>query len=219
MARIPAHGAFPAWALPMVIYQVKDVRQEINTSFLRVLRQHQASCEKGVYGWYVLTQDVRNSFQFEVTSCCEERIYLYIGTVTAKEGKSVTSRFIGELFGAQISTDKHKSFDTDFTVSCAIDFLVEKGLDVHFHVLDDDITREVEIARKRKPILQKVTSQKVSLRPEIKKKIRTDVALTKQIEEVGDEVKRLLGQRLAAETDRQSKILVETATPGHQKAV
>lgn len=162
------------------------------------LRRHQVCCERGVYGWYVLARDVETAFQFRAAPNHEERIYLYIGTVTDKEGKSVTSRFIGEFFGAQISTDKHKSFDTDFAVSCAVAFLCQKQLDVYFHVLSAEKNREVETARSKDPILQKVTPKSVCLRPEIKRRIRSGTDLGKEIQELGVELEKLLKHRLTA---------------------
>ena len=159
----------------MVIYQVNGAeRLRIDASFLKTLKGEQVKCIKGVYGWYILSGDLdklglTNDFPEER----DKRIYLYIGTVAGGCVSSVTSRFIGELSGAQISTNMGANFDTDFAVSLVIVFLGDNGIDVYFDVLSETHgnVEEVRIGREKQPILQEVKRGKLSLHGDIKKKI------------------------------------------------
>jgi hypothetical protein len=156
----------------MVVYQVHGNEVvRIPKCFLEKM--------KGVYGWYVLREDL------EILGCefqratsdqgnrTPQRIYLYVGSVGDGPRRSVSARFVGELLGAQISSDQQKSFDTDFAVSCVIELLCEKGMNVYFDVLSDvhGNAEEVRIARDKQPILQKVTSRRVCLHSDIKRRM------------------------------------------------
>lgn len=155
-----------------VVYQVhgKDV-VTIPACFLKR--------RKGVYGWYVLAKDVEmlgpvyRTSDSDHANSTPERIYLYVGTVKDDPRRSVAARFVGELLGPQMSSDKHQSFDTDFAVSCVIEFLCEKGVDVYFDVLSDSHghDEEAKIAREKQPILQKVKLKQVCLHDDIKRRI------------------------------------------------
>jgi hypothetical protein len=159
----------------MVIYQVNGAeRLRVEASFLKILKEEQVKCIKGVYGWYILSTDLDklcpgNDFPEEG----DQRIYLYVGTVKGGCVSSVTARFIGELSGAQISTDKGAKFDTDFAVSLVIAFFCEKGIDVYFDVLSETHgnVEEVRIGREKQPLLQKEKRGRLSLHDDIKKKI------------------------------------------------
>ncbi|PYV70033.1 MAG: hypothetical protein DMG97_20335 [Acidobacteria bacterium] len=155
----------------MVVYHVGGTEFTVDTTFLEVAKQEQAKEIRGVYGWYILPKDL---IRLGLQSRTDQPTYLYIGTVTDKRLKSVTSRFLGELCGAQVCTDKEgKKFDTDFAMSCVITFLCEKGVDVYFHLLCEKCGQsyEVGIARNVKPVLQRVTPKTVRLHPSIRKEI------------------------------------------------
>jgi hypothetical protein len=186
----------------MIVYQVlgnEIVR--IPPSFLKR--------RKGVYGWYVLRQDLELlGPEFKLSTSNEpngtpERIYLYIGTVKGGPRRSVAARFVGELLGSQISTDMQKSFDTDFAVSCAVDFLCQKGMDVYFDVLGDvhGTDEEMRIARDKRPLLQKVTAKKVFLHTDIKRKMAgtllDEKTLEAEIVAVGEAVLRRLKEAIS----------------------
>ncbi len=172
----------------MVFYQVGDAELKIDASFLNVIKHEQAKEIRGVYGWYILSKDL-SKLDIQVKTL--ERQYLYVGTVAGRCLKSVTSRFLGELCGAQVCTDKFgKKFDTDFAMSCVIAFLSEKGIDVYFHVLSEDYgrNREVEIARRVKPVLQTVTKNSVRLNSCIKREIVKQKVRSEDFEALGQAV-------------------------------
>ncbi len=181
----------------MVVYQVHGTeRQKIEASLLKTMKDEQIKCIKGVYGWYVLSDDLEKLDPEYGVLDKNKRIYLYIGTVTDAPMSSVTSRFLGELYGAQISTDKGSKFDTDFAVSLVIAFLCEKEIDVYFEVLSEihGIEEEVRIAQQEDPILQTVSARRVQMRPDIKRAI-VEKTLAEEIEAVGTVVLGMLGAR------------------------
>ena|SRR5437660_7662076 len=183
--------------IKMVIYQVHGTeRQKIDASLLKAMKDEQIKCIKGVYGWYILSDDLKKLDAEYGALDKSKRIYLYIGTVTGTHMSSVTSRFLGELYGVQISADKGSKFDTDFAVSLVIAFLCEKEINVYFDVLSDThgIEEEVRIAQREDPILQAVSAMRVKLRPDIKRAI-VEKTLAEEIATVGTVVLGRLGAR------------------------
>jgi hypothetical protein len=123
----------------------------------------------------------------------------------------VTARFLGELVGAQISSDKHgEKFDTDFAVSLAVAFLSDRGIDVYFDALSDvhGATAEVKIARRERPLLQTVSSSRVKLSSDFKRRIpsdnagRAETVMGNEVEAFGqallDRIKKRLGEHAPA---------------------
>jgi hypothetical protein len=145
----------------MVIYDVNGTTLQVDASFLATAKKQQTKGIKGVYGWYVHSGDLS---KLGLEPGANPKIYLYVGTVTNKPLKCVTSRFLSHLCGANVETDgKGKKIDTDFAMSCVIAFLPEKGVDVHFHILNPSFgaENEVKAAHCVKPVLQEVSSGKV----------------------------------------------------------
>jgi hypothetical protein len=182
----------------MIVYQVQGTELlRIPTPFLKRM--------KGVYGWYIQRSDAQmlcpgieacTSDQSELQA---ERIYLYIGTVTAGPRRSVAARFAGELLGSQICSDnKLQKFDTDFAVSCVIEFLSAKGINVFFDLISDQhgSDEEIKIARVRQPILQRIRgTRQLWLHEDVKRTI-TENNIEQEIEAVGPVVLRRLRERL-----------------------
>lgn len=160
----------------MIKYIVNNTKINIDAYWLSGINNEQIKCVRGVYAWYIFEGG--------------KKIYLYIGNTKENVCSSITSRFLGELSGPQISTDKGKSFDTDSTVSACIGFLVAKDYDIYFEKLSDNIEDEVSIAREKKPILQKVTENRVCLDNNIKVKINDN------IEGAFDNIKKELLKRI-----------------------
>jgi hypothetical protein len=180
----------------MVVYDVNGTRFEVDASFLAIARKQQTKGIKGVYGWYVQAGDLS---KLGLEPRTDQKIYLYVGTVTGKPLKCVTSRFLSHLCGTNVETDgKGKKFDTDFTMSCVIAFLSEKSVDVHFHILDQNFgaTNEVKMAQKVMPVLQKVTPGKVQLHSDIKGAINGKLT-DNDLVSLGDAVVRRLGRALS----------------------
>jgi len=129
-----------------VIYRAGNRPVEIDMSgfWLFNAKKEQLRYEKGVYGWYI----------------CEDnkKIYIYIGKSQAAFS-SIASRFLGELCGPQVTTNKGKSADTDFRVSLTIALLTSMGYDVYFEHLSFKPEDEGDFIRKYKPILQNSKSK------------------------------------------------------------
>ena len=143
----------------MIIYKTKEAEIKLNIPWLSQIKKEQIKCLAGVYGWYFISDGVKK--------------YLYIGTNTDARFSSVTSRFLGELCGPQITTDKGKSLDTDFALSSCLGFLNEKGYNIYFEKLSDipGKKEEIRIAKEKNPLLQKITEKRVCLNKNIKLKI------------------------------------------------
>jgi len=155
---------------------------------------------KGVYAWYVRLRDIEilgTEYRLPANDTAygtQDRIFLYLGTVYAGTRRSVAMRFVGELLGPQISSDKNRSFDTDFTVSCVVEFLCRQGLNIYFDVLSNihGCAEELRLAKEKQPILQKVGEKSVRLYPDIKRKITAAMNLEEEIAAVGDAALRRL---------------------------
>lgn len=159
---------------------------------------------KGVYGWYVLGEDVEVlGPEYRITGndhgvSTPERIYLYVGTVKDEPRRSVAARFVGELLGPQVCTDgKNKKFDTDFAVSCVIEFLCANGLNVYFDVLSNvqGEAEEMRIAHNERPLLQKITPKTVRLLPDFKRTI-SGSCLNDEVAAIGPAVLQRLKERV-----------------------
>jgi hypothetical protein len=179
-----------------IVYQVygKELVR-IPSSFLNRM--------KGVYGWYVLRQDLEvlgPEYRLPAgdQASGKRKIYLYIGTVKDGSRRSVATRFVGELLGPQISCDQNRSFDTDFAVSCAIEFLCNNGVSVYFDVLSSyhGGVEEVRIANAKQPVLQEITPRTVRLRGDIKRKI-AGKDLNEEIRATGEVVLQRLKECLS----------------------
>jgi hypothetical protein len=181
----------------MIVYQIHGTeRQRVESSLLKAMKDEQIKCMKGVYGWYILSDDLQKLDPEYNILDRHKRIYLYIGTVTDAPMSSVTSRFLGELYGAQISADKGSKFDTDFAVSLVIAFLCEKEVNVYFDVLSDihGVEEEVRIAQQEDPILQTLSARRVQLRGDIRRAI-VGKTLAEEIAAVGSVVLGRIGAR------------------------
>jgi len=178
----------------MIQYEVNGAQIALDPTFLHEIKRQQIRGAKGCYGWYILRSQLPSSTDRVAQS---ERVYLYVGTVTDAPMTSVTSRFLAELSGAQVTTDKGRSFDTDFVVSSALAFFTQRGINITFEILSEVNGRqeEIKIARERRPILQRVTDKSVQLLPELKRKIGHDPA--DSFEAITIQLQRLLDNATA----------------------
>lgn len=164
----------------MITYQVNNVEIKIDVSWLSKINSEQINCIRGVYSWNAI---------IDGSEQC-----LYIGTVTDANCSSITSRFLGELLGSQISSNKGISFDTDFTVSACLGFLNDCGYEIIFKKESDKHGKieEVRIAIKKQPLLQNVTEKSVILKSDYKMKINDNIpeAFNKIQDKIIEEIKK-----------------------------
>jgi hypothetical protein len=155
--------------IPVIKYHVSSLEVvELACDRMLEIKEQQLRCTKGCYGWYIESSDLGKLDPRNTK--VSRRIFLYIGTVRDTPQSSVTSRFLSELCGPQLSTDRGMSLDTDFVVSIILAMLSDRGVDVHFALLSRKAgtTEEVRLARQKNPILQRVTDRRVSLYPDLR---------------------------------------------------
>ena len=157
----------------MIFHNINNEVIFVDLSFLSAIKNHQIQCQEGCYGWWISSADL---VKFDNNNYKQEgavsKVYVYIGRAGRGVGgfRSITSRFLGELVGAQITTDRHHiRFDTDFITSATFALLTEMNIDIHFEILDNNPEREVEIAKDLgEIILQQVGLNSVYIRRNLK---------------------------------------------------
>ena len=156
----------------MATYCVDGASVQVPTEFLTQLKKDQIQPVRGCYGWYIHCRDLQK-LGITFASSDPTEIFLYVGTIGEGCTASITSRFLGELCGPQVSTDQGQKFDTDFVMSAVLAFLGEKSVDVCFTLLSErtGTDEEVGLAKQKRPVLQKVTGRRVVLHSDLKRKI------------------------------------------------